>query len=178
MDGNQFDELSRRLSHAFSRRGVLRTVTGATIAGALAAWPGVDEADTKRRKRKRRKKNNSPPCVPNCAGKVCGPDNCGGECSPGCAGGKVCEGGLCRCSAGQEECNGSCHVPCVAPAVRNPITCTCCLPHNAPCGPNCCSPLGCKGAICNAGEQQATCAFDAQCRPPLICNASNECRDA
>lgn len=180
MDGNQFDELSRRLSDASSRRGVLHTVAGATIAGALAAWLGVDEADTKRRKRKRKnkKKNNPPSCVPNCMGKTCGPDNCGGECGPGCAGGKVCDGGLCQCPTGQEECNGSCHAPCFAPAVRNPITCSCCLPFNAPCGPNCCSPLGCKNTICNAGESSAPCSFDAQCRPPRVCTAAGECQNS
>jgi hypothetical protein len=181
MDANQFDEFSRTLSQSPTRRGVLRTVTGAVIAGAFAALPGLHlhDAEAKRRKRKRRRKNKSAPttCVPNCAGKTCGADGCGGSCGE-CTGGRTCSEGICACAQGQEVCGGACHAPCAAPSVRNPINCTCCLPFDAPCGPNCCSPLGCKGIACNAGEESQTCGFDAQCRPPLVCNASNECRNA
>ncbi len=36
-------------------------------------------------------------CIPDCAGKQCGPDGCGGLCPPGCGPGDTCTEGQCVC---------------------------------------------------------------------------------
>lgn len=181
MDGRQFDDLSRRISVGASRRGVLLSLTGAMLAAGVAIVPGGQEISAKRRKRKRRKKNTPPPCVPNCVGKVCGADGCVGSCGE-CTGGRVCNAGRCECLAGQDVCGGACLAPCVAPTVRNPITCTCCVPAGTACegvGLPCCPAFPVNGCanICRGGEEGQSCDFNAQCRPPLVCNVAGECRD-
>ena len=45
MDANQLDEFSRTLSQSSPRRGVLRTVTGALIAGAFVSLPRLHDAE-------------------------------------------------------------------------------------------------------------------------------------
>lgn len=64
-------------------------------------------------------------CVPNCTGKICGPDGCHGTCGNNCVDNlnSVCEnnGTLCHCYpncvdrfCGTDGCNGTCGTPCMA----------------------------------------------------------------
>ncbi len=60
------------------------------------------------------------PCVPDCAGKVCGPNGCGGSCGT-CQANEVCQGGACLCvpncasrECGPDGCGGTCKPGCAA----------------------------------------------------------------
>lgn len=60
------------------------------------------------------------PCVPNCAGKVCGSNGCGGSCGT-CKANEVCQGGACLCvpnctgrDCGSDGCGGACQPGCAA----------------------------------------------------------------
>lgn len=59
-------------------------------------------------------------CVPNCAGKACGPDGCGGSCGS-CKPNEVCQQGSCICipncanrECGPDGCGGTCAPGCPA----------------------------------------------------------------
>jgi hypothetical protein len=178
MDGHQFDDLSRRFSNGASRRGVLLGLTGALLAAGAAIMPVGQEGEAKRRRRRRKKgKNASPPppppsaCVPNCAGKNCGPDGCGNSCGE-CVGGQACTGGACTCQQGQEFCGGQCRNTCASALARNPITCACCVPVGLGCGfgADCCTGADqCFGGSCRGGDEGNTCQFDDQCQQQLTC---------
>lgn len=59
-------------------------------------------------------------CVPNCTGRVCGPDGCGGSCGS-CKANEVCQAGACLCvpncsgrECGPDGCGGTCKPGCAA----------------------------------------------------------------
>ncbi len=85
-------------------------------------------------------------CVPNCAGRECGYDECGDPCGPGCGTGYVCtDVGTCACFG--TACEGEC--------CTGPQSCRvggCCTPE---CAGRECGGDGCGGACvpgCGAGE--------------------------
>ena len=125
MDPQRFDALSRVLASGTSRRLVLTGLTGGLLA-RLPLTGGSEEAQAKHKKKKK-KPSPSPvvppspsrppvppsppppgPCIPNCAGHVCGDDGCGGGCGVACASPRICQGGACVCPSGQHDCQGAC----------------------------------------------------------------------
>ncbi len=51
-------------------------------------------------------------CIPDCAGRECGPDGCGSVCPPGCSGGETCEEETGQCVSDLPRCiEGMCLVP-------------------------------------------------------------------
>jgi hypothetical protein len=100
MEERRFDHLTRILSTAASRRGVLYRLATLSLAGVLTALPAEEGFGARRRRRrkarhdpgqdkdnrkgKRHRKRRHGRCTPDCTGKVCGPDGCGEECAPGC----------------------------------------------------------------------------------------------
>lgn len=103
-------------------------------------------------------------CVPNCAGKQCGPDGCGGNCPNTCIAPQVCDDstGMCRCvpncvtgKCGPDGCGGVC--PCPPNGVCQPDN-SCCIRQcdsitcdiSDGCGGMCGCPDGqsCVGKVC------------------------------
>jgi hypothetical protein len=132
MDGSRFDRLTKTLSAPGSRRRAL----GGLLAGTLGllGWHDGDEitahdlkakckkksGEAKKKCLKKAKQHNathSAPaaaiCIPQCGGKVCGPDGCGGACGPPCANG-CCDGGTCADFTADEGNCGGCGIACVA----------------------------------------------------------------
>jgi hypothetical protein len=117
MDPQRFDALSRALVSGTSRRLVLTALTGGLLA-RLPLTGGSEEAQAKKKKKKKKKPQSplvppaspSPPgpCLPTCAGHVCGDDGCGGRCGVACASPRICQGGACVCPSGQKDCHGTC----------------------------------------------------------------------
>ncbi|HEY3446556.1 MAG TPA: hypothetical protein VGK67_09325 [Myxococcales bacterium] len=88
-------------------------------------------------------------CVPQCAGKKCGPDGCGGTCAPGCAAGEACgvAGACTACTAtcGTRKC-GADKDGCGCGACTGNDTCIDGLCQT------CSRPL-CNGVCCEAGSK-------------------------
>lgn len=114
------------------------------------------------------------PCVPACAGKVCGPDGCGGSCAPGCQAGNQCNNvGQCvpacvpNCAGKQCGDNG-CGVPCGACAAgqvcNNANQCVA-PPCQAQCAGKVCGDNGCGGS-CGACLGGNVCSAAGQCVAP------------
>lgn len=108
-----------------------------------------------------------PVCVPQCAGRDCGPDGCGGVCGD-CDAGEECQQGVCRdlcqpdCEGrvcGGDGCGGSCGM-CEAGEACDDGVC------GAVCSPDCdgrvCGPDGCGGFCGNCGVG-AFCTEAGQC---------------
>jgi hypothetical protein len=168
MDGGRFDHLIRSLSSGASRRILLAGLTG----GLLPLLARSEHAAVKKkRKKKKRSASAVPPpplppltpaCVPDCVGRVCGPNSCGagscGDCGP-C---KNCQGGACinkvngtACGGVCEECQGGQCVPkengtdCGGNRHCDEGQCVC-DPASRICGSICC-PLG---LVCGNPETQ------------------------
>jgi hypothetical protein len=113
MEAISFDALSRAVAQIRSRRMLVRLGGGLLVGGSLARL-GLAETTAKRKKRKRKKRRKKP-CIPACAGKVCGSDGCGGRCGTDCASYEVCQNGRCSCTpacdekdCGDNGCGGVC----------------------------------------------------------------------
>jgi hypothetical protein len=177
MDHDRFDALIQAIGAAASRRNLARAVLG---GGFLMDWPlGARDVDARRKGRKKKKKKKtlsaSPPpppplppppptasplplvpCVPDCAGRVCGRDGCGGTCGD-CPANEICQSGSCVCAPEPpaRTCAGRCGI----------------WPNN--CG----QFVACPG--CPAGRtclSNGTCAIDCPGGCPLgcVCTASVE----
>ncbi len=112
-------------------------------------------------------------CIPQCTGKVCGPDGCGGSCGT-CPAGQQCgNSGTCSCapncagkSCGSDGCGGSCGTcpagtSCDAQGTCQPACVPSCIGKN-------CGPDGCGGSCgtCLGGQQcslSGTCACVPSC---------------
>ncbi len=147
MDGPRFDDLTRALGAASSRRTLLR----ATVTAAIGVL-GLRRVETA----------HAQACV--ALGARCGPTNqcCSGE----------CHGRKCRCRPNQQECGGACFDPCPAGNVRD-ATCACACPGGTvSCAGECRGPgtfeddvqnCGACGNHCPAGAcERATC-LDGEC---------------
>ena len=190
MDAGRFETLLRSLAGSPSRRGAVRLLAGLILGSPLAlASSGADAhnklkkckklEDKGKRKKcvKKAKAHNashttpaSPPCVSNCAGKVCGDDGCGGSCGVACAGGKSCQGGTCACLSGQTDCGGVCVTTstdprnCGACGKRCQLNATCnagvcaCVQSGCPVSVASCCPLG-AGMPCQCADQLGSDTF-------------------
>ena len=207
MDGTRFDSLTRSLTDARSRRGVLSSLLVGTLG--LVGWFDSQEAaaknckqikDKKKRKKCLKKGQGAPsqaldaspsgdpappppppppgPCIPACAGKVCGADGCGGSCGIACTGGKICPNGVCVCPSGTEECGGGCVPLCAATEMRT-AACGCCRLTGQSCGADgCCSGI-CKEQlgpdVCiDCLPAGAICEGVGPCCPPYACDGVSE----
>lgn len=120
MDGNRFDDLTRRFAAGTSRRSLLkRSVASVAAFAGIGAEVGADAAG------KRPSPTPAPPKCPGkqtpCGTKCCCPtghDKCGADCCSAtaeCCDGACCDGHcygeeLC-CPTGQLVCNGKCLAP-------------------------------------------------------------------
>jgi hypothetical protein len=93
-------------------------------------------------------------CVPQCAGRSCGPDECGGSCAPGCGPGYTCTAAG-ACSCGGTVCGSSC---CTAGQL--------CL------GGTCCTP-SCAGRSCGSDGCGGSCP--PGCGPGYTCTTAGAC---
>jgi hypothetical protein len=106
LDDSRFDSLTKSLVANFgSRRHFVGALTAA-VAGASLRLSGIDETEANKHKKKKKKKKKktintgpqTPTCIPNCNGRVCGPNGCGGNCGT-CGGDRpVCLDGVCGVS--------------------------------------------------------------------------------
>ena len=148
LDANHFDIVTRSFSDPSSRRGIVRSLVGLALAGALT--PVVDRAGAAARKRKKRKKRCRPTCGPcqTCVKGVCRAEPDG----RGCAFGKTCQNGACVCKPGTRDVAGRCA---------------------APCGDVCAAPCNCRVTI-TSGDN--FCARDiGACANRIPCTSHDGC---
>jgi hypothetical protein len=162
MGDARFDTLRRKLTADRSRRGALAALLGGTTG--VLGLAGATAKNRKKQKKKRCPTQPAPaspgpcPCVPACAGKVCGDDGCGGICGIACSGPRICEGGRCVCPSDQHDCQGTC--------IPRTQCCTAadCLPDQGCVSGTCITLLG----TCAVGAN--TCASFG-----TVCDARGQC---
>lgn len=156
MNAGTFEELSRQVAGASTRRQALRYFAAAagtavfTFSSATPALAG------------RCRKNNQP-CRESaeCCSKFCDPvtGRCGG------------------CDAGTVACGGTCVDACAPPKALNPATCVCeCLQGTAPCGDTCCSTFQVccfQNSFC-CPPLTSCCGTSQCCSGAQVCQ-SNDC---
>ncbi len=192
MDPQYFDALTRRLSHAGSRRRVLTALAGGAF-GQLLILPRADEAAAKCKKGWKR-------CLGpglGCQNLNTDPDHCG-ECNHACPTG-CCVKGKCREMCG-DTCCADCFVELFSDGNPNEANTVCCMQsggticeHNKP-GPGddrccysnevcvngkcCCHAMGagCLGAIKCGGKccaAAACCNNGKCCKKGFVCATKN-----
>lgn len=178
MDDAHFDALTRVLSSADSRRGLLAFLAALPVLGGLLAWFEREDAAAKERRKRRKKrhkkrhnsgkgkhkrKNQKAKCTPQpvdvtCAGK-CGAvqNNCkqtvecpACTCSPPCDTCQTCNGTTC------ENCDPCCNEVCCqqAGSVCHASSEECCLPDS--------TAVTCDG---KCGPVLNNCGFEIACGP-------------
>ncbi len=196
---NRFDEFTRTLSDAASRREVWRGFAG---AGAALLGIRLQTAAAKRKHHKKRKEPQpqgppsppSPTCTPRCGHKRCGDDDCGGSCGT-CPSGQFCRSGTCFTPKPTEvtctvNCDGTncpkrCDAVTTIGTCGQPVACSCPSGHeclsNGSCGQVCQGAGDCPGqdsncSNCNAsteGAKHCTVRYPA-CSEP-VCTATADC---
>lgn len=170
MKSQAFDELSKQVATATTRRQALRYF--AVAAGAtVLPWTAASPAQAARCRK------NDQPCRASseCCSQFCDPTT--GRCA--------------GCDPGTVACGGTCVSACTAPLVLNPLTCACECPNGtAPCGTTCCSTFyvccaqsnSCCPPLttcCGAGNcctSAQVCQSGACCTPEgAPCTSSQEC---
>jgi len=195
MDADRFDEMTRRLTAAGTRRRLLRDLAGAVLGGVLgqvgwavpaAAAPG-----------------GAGPAAQGgrCArlNQRCGPGNGkdGKDRDARCCRGLACKGGRCRCKNGGKPCGkrcapkgGCCNDAGCSPQQRCQAgRCVCRAAGAAPCGPlclpagTCCSDADCRGGkrcpepgdVCRCSDEEREC--EGACIPLSACCRDTDCPD-
>ena len=180
MEPTRFDDLTKALAAATSRRQALKTIAATTLGGILGlsgignvfAKPcatngkhcnsktvccsGYCDPTTRKCACKPGTCNSSCPCD---ASQCLTCDSSTGTCVSSCDACSTCQGGTCVSSCGSGQVclsNGTCASPCT-PGV--PCSCGFCFPD--PSGADYCSP---SGATTNM-----TCANDSQCTQGYFC---------
>lgn len=198
MDHDQFDQLTRTLIAASSRRGLMRTLSGGVAA--LTGWSlGAPVIQAKKHKHHKKKKAKTPTptplpdttCTPRCRRKQCGDDGCGGSCGT-CAAGQVCASGTCctpepvaeTCAVecGYNSCPRRCGTV-ATPGACGAVACTCpsgetCLGNSScakTCDPtrlSCPSGCACYESTDSPGHCYATSYCDLSTK---VCATSEDC---
>jgi hypothetical protein len=161
MDAEQFDSVAKALGQSNSRRGVVRTLTGAVVGGLLVAV-GVGEAGAKK-KNKKKKHDNGRRGV-KAQGNPCkkGGVPCGKGKNACCTGGKTCQRGLCVTTACAPNCTGKCG------GASDGCSGTCDAACPGTCSPACSYPTSCRTSVdgmsfCSSGGYCRPCTSDAGC---------------
>lgn len=137
MDADRFDALLRTLMGMRSRRGVLRTLSGLGITGALTR---ADMMAKKKHKKKHKKRRAAPlPLSPSPPGPPSGPPPPSADCPPVCP---ICQG----CNAATGQCVGH-------PSQQSQPAPGCTAPRVC-CGGSCCEHIH----ACNTTGTCQTCA--------------------
>src|SRR4051795_11265773 len=146
MDGLRFDNFTKSLGAATSRRRALKVLAGAG-AGSVMALVGADRAGAIAPGRCRN------------AGTVCRQDIecCSGFCDPTTL--------LCACAPGSNvfPSTGACVPACASNEVFNAQTCRCECPGQR-----------CNGVCCTSG-QVCSAPFAGCCTNPTLCTSTNDC---
>jgi hypothetical protein len=160
MDEARFDSWAKSLADGLSsRRTLLRALTvGSAAASFGAIWSRESQARKKKGKGKKKKQTTAPPtqtqpppdCVSNCAGKVCGLDNCARSCGS-CGPSQTCVAGAC-CPI-EQVCGNTCCLAgtqCTNPQTSSCVNRTATNPDPICAGiPSCCSTRQCgDGCLC------------------------------
>ncbi len=111
MDTHRFDELTKAVATATSRRQALKTIA-ATALGSILGLGGIGTAFAKCKPNGIGCNINSQCCSGGCCRGTCTDlssnlSNCG-SCGHACRSDQVCSGGMCVCPSGSQECNGTC----------------------------------------------------------------------
>jgi hypothetical protein len=151
MDSTCFDNLTRRVAAARSRRDLLRGLATATVAGSLALH-GLTEAKAKRRRRKRKNKRRRG----------------GSNCSPACGGGMLCVSGDCvtgqgTCETGDDSCDE--FVYCTGRQSDDHCQCQLSIEGET----RCVHSTGLEGSACGDCASNAECTRDFPDIPGVIC---------
>jgi hypothetical protein len=157
MNDSAFDEVSKRLAGATSRRQALRLFAAAGGASVLSLL-GVGRAGAVGRCKKEGQQCRE---SLECCSKFCDPAT--STCAP--------------CPPGTVACGGQCVAACTPPKVLNTNTCSCECPNGtAPCGSTCCSQFDtcCGNNSCCSGAQ--ICQSGTCCVPAgNPCTTNNDC---
>ncbi len=197
MNEHHIPSWTRLVTHAPSRRDVLRGIAGAGLGFAALPHPDTADARKKRKKNKKHRQEAPPPaapCTPKCGRKECGNDGCGGSCGE-CGAGQVCATGTC-CSPQPVEttCTTRCGLASTCPlrcdtvvdpgACSQPVTCSCPSGHeclsNGSCGQICAQASDCPGqttgcSSCGASaEGPKHCSYHPAC-PDQECTTTADC---
>jgi hypothetical protein len=161
MQDTQFDQLSKTLAQATSRRQALKLFAASGVGGAFALFGAEGAGAVGRCKQGGYKCRQNSEC-------------CSGFCDPSTS--------ACACPAGQVECaNGRC-LSCSGARFANAATCTCdCAVGTTPCGTSACCPSGTP--CCDAGTFEQCCAAPNTCSAcpgtpgvSLCCPPGTQCR--
>jgi hypothetical protein len=175
MDAARFDTFARSLTNVRSRRGALTALLGGTLG--LLGLTGTAAKKGKGKDKKKKKKGGNPSSPPPPPADPTAPPP--PTCDPSCPGDQTCRNGTCVCPRGKEPCGGGCVSQCLGGAIRNPVTCGCCLPNGnycdvgtAPCcGASCYIILGQDGMCPGLGAGQS-CAFNERCASGACVNGA------
>jgi hypothetical protein len=172
MDSSRFDELTKALAIATSRRQALKAI-GAALGGALGfSRIGIAFGAPKCHRNGTGCDTNSQCCSGYCANGekcTCPPAPACNSICP-CPSGQVCQSGTCvtPCTPNGGTCNSNsacCSHLCDERA--SPHTCVSCLPANDVCTTNsdCCSNVCCRGACCATGTNctGGPCSTNSDC---------------
>lgn len=191
MDAHRFDALTRSLSSARTRRGVLTGLAGLVVgvrrvgrAGAAPTpCPPGQKAD---KKGVCRCPAGTDPCPTGCFALKRDVKHCGG-CGIACRPGEICQKGVCRCPrdatccpAGQVPCAGACLTPdqLLTDANNCGVCGGVCGPDqacvNGVCVPACDGPV--FGEECTTVNECCTGGAPVQCASVYIVDLTNCCR--
>jgi hypothetical protein len=193
VDGSRFDDLTRALTQARSRRSLLRAAAGAAIAGALSvAGAGSSAAASKRtigqicrkhgdcandvcgpKDRRGRQYCCAPEPVETTCATICGPsvNNCGltvdcnGNNGDSCQTGSECSSGTCE----NGVCTGlpiysACSLDCQCDSnICSEYYLSCIICAQAP--GQCTRDIECCSGSCNLGEDQSNYPYAGECVP-------------
>jgi hypothetical protein len=167
MRAHRFDALAKALGRTETRRGVVRTLSGAVAAAILAG-----RQDRPVHAQFGACPTGTTECSGVCVDTSSDPANCG-FCRNSCTGGTSCQFGSCRCPSGTSECGGLC-----VDTSSDPANCGFC--RNSCTGGTSCQFGGCRcpggtsecsGVCVNTSSDPGNCGFCGN-----SCRGGESCR--